>query len=51
MTRLDFHGIKWDVKSISEFDSKRASTFMGPSGPRFEFIFLVEMAYEGWMSF
>ena len=41
----------WNVESISKFDYEGASTLMGPSGLHSELIFLVGMAYEGWMGF
>ena len=43
--------LQQDVESISKFDYEKANTPMGPSGPRFELIFLDCMLYEGWMGF
>ena len=43
--------LQWDVESISEFDYEETSTPIDPNGPCFELIFLVNMAYEGWMGF
>ena len=38
---------EWDVESTSELDFEGNSTSMGPSGPRFELIYLIGMSYEG----
>ena len=40
-----------DVESTLELNSKGASIPMGPSGPRFELIYLVNMDYEGQIDF
>ena len=39
-----------DVESTLELDSEGASIPIGPSGPRFELIYLVGIDYEGRIS-
>ena len=43
--------LQWDIESTLELDSKEANTPMGPSGPHFELIYLVDMDYKGQISF
>ena len=40
-----------DVESTLELDSEGASIPIGPNGPWFELIYLVEMGYGGQISF
>ena len=37
----------WDVESTLELDSEGDSIPIGPSSPRSELIYLVDMGYEG----
>ena len=39
--------LQWDVESTLEMDYEGTSILMGPSGPRFELLYLVGMGYEG----
>ena len=38
-------------ESTSKLDSKGANTSMGPSGPRSELIYQVDICYEGWIDY
>ena len=44
------HPLQWNVESTSELDYERASTPMGPNGPRSELIYHDDMVYKGWIS-
>ena len=38
---------QWDVESTFELDSKGANIPIGPNGPRFKLIYLVDIGYKG----
>ena len=43
--------LQWDVESNLELDYEGTDILMGPSGPRFELIYLVGTNYEGRIGF